>query len=231
MTTGTTLSHVFRHNGAWYFYDTVTDHIYECDEIAASVISVLDNINTVTIRAALDEKWGAENVTAACNEVKELQLATQALTGRKVSIVEHCPCCYEKAVYETELEHLQLNVTEQCNLRCQYCPYTKGRVGYHSHNNAYMSVETAIAATSFFLDHSRGCSTPAVSFYGGEPLLCFDLIRKVVTLIRERQENREFLIYLDTNGVLIDDEIAAYVNREKINLQVSLDGPKHIHDR
>lgn len=231
MSTKTTLCHVFEHKGQWYFYDTVTEHLYECDEVIASLIPALDNINNKSTRTVLDERWGSDKVEAAYHEIVELQKTDQALIPKNLNILEDCSDCIDLAAYESEIRQLQLNVTEQCNLRCEYCPYTNGRNDCHTHNKSHMSQETAFAAIDYFLKHNQNAEAPAVSFYGGEPLLRFDLIKQVVARIRERQGDKNIKIYIDTNGVLIVDEVADYLNSEKISLQISLDGPRHIHDR
>ena len=123
-----------------------------------------------------------------------------------------------------------MTLTEQCNLRCEYCPYTRNKTGTRAHNDASMTQETALDAIEFFMARNGEKKVPVVSFYGGEPLLRFDLIREIVARLRSLQGDREVQFHLDTNGVLIDDAVAAYLAEEK-SCSDQPGRPQHIHDR
>ena len=231
MTEKMILRHVFESEGLWYLYDAFTNDIFACDEVVAAVLKVWEQHEDAAVLADLVRKWGTAEVDRAIAEIQQLREETKALTPFAFTVEPRCPTRFDPRKYEDSITHLQLTVSEQCNLRCQYCPYTLGRPGCRLHNDAHMSRETALKATDFFLARSGEVENPSISFYGGEPLLNLAVIKAVVARVRDRAPDREIRFHLDTNGVLIDEQVAAYLNREKFFVQISLDGPREIHDR
>ena len=225
------LARVFEHDGKSHFFDTVTSHLYECDEVVAAVIPHLDRLGETHIREELDRRWGADRVDTALAAIKELRGETGALTPTRLEIVSLSPLRYDPAKYKDQIRHLQMTISEQCNQRCEYCPYTRGRSGSRRHRDVYMSVETALAAVDFFMSHCAAVEKPAISFYGGEPLLNFKVIQAATARIRGHSGGERFQLLINTNGVAIDERIARFLVEERFNVQLSLDGPAHIHDR
>ncbi len=231
MSKGTVLSHVFQHDGTWHFFDAVTNDLYECDEVVAAVVHDLNGLEDEAVRARLDARWGADKVATALAEIAQLRDECQALTPVDLKIIERCACCSDPQGYEDSIGQLQLTITEQCNLRCRYCPYTTGRAGSRVHNEAVMSGQILREAIDFFMARNAKKQRPAVSFYGGEPLLAFDLVKEGIAHIRRLQGERDVLINIDTNGTLIDDDVARYLIDQRVHVQISLDGPQELHDR
>lgn len=129
------------------------------------------------------------------------------------------------------LQHLVLTVTEACNLRCAYCLHGADLDWVRSHGSRRMSVETALQAVAYFLERQDTDRTPVISFYGGEALLNFEVVKAVVAAVREHPRGAEAMLVIDTNGVLLDEAVIEFVGRQKIHLQISIDGPAPIHDR
>ncbi len=231
MTNGFPLSHVFEHEGAWYCFDTITSKLYECDEVLAAVIRSGDRIADPDVLAPLEAEWGRERIEAAVSELLASQQTLGVLRQTPLALLAECPECADPRVRETQVRHLEMGVTEQCNLRCEYCSYGKARSWSRCHADVHMSRETALAAVDHFLPRCVEAEDPAISFYGGEPLLAFEVIREVVSHVRSRPDGERFRFTVDTNATLIDDEVAEFLTREKLNVQVSLDGPREIHDR
>lgn len=126
--------------------------------------------------------------------------------------------------------HLTLQVTQQCNLRCEYCAYSgiyKNRV----HNNRNMDWSTAKKAIDFFLLHSRDSKEIALGFYGGEPLLQFSLIKRCVAYIEEQVEGKNIRYAITTNGTLLSEEVIEFLVEHNVLLSISLDGSKEEHDK
>ena len=128
------------------------------------------------------------------------------------------------------LNQIILQVTQQCNLRCEYCVYSGIYEGNRVHSANRMTFETAKQAIDFYLEHSVDCSTAVVGFYGGEPLLEIDLIQKCVEYVREKAEGKKLWFSLTTNGTLLNGERARFLAENDFNIAISLDGSKKEHD-
>jgi uncharacterized protein len=123
---------------------------------------------------------------------------------------------------------LCLNVAHACNLRCEYCFASKSTT-----DGELMSFETGKTALDFLIANSRNRSNLEVDFFGGEPLLNWDVVKRLVAYARslEAAHGKNFRFTLTTNGVLLDDEVLDFCNREFENVVLSLDGRKEVHDR
>lgn len=130
---------------------------------------------------------------------------------------------------ERNIQGIALQVTQNCNLRCNYCVYS-GSYQNRIHTNKRMSMETAFRAIDFLLEHSIDSENLGVGFYGGEPLLEFELIKKCIQYIKGKT-NKEVLITLTTNVTLINREIIEFFSKNDVYLTISLDGPQEFHDK
>ena len=128
------------------------------------------------------------------------------------------------------IKALCLHVAHTCNLNCSYCFASQGK--YHG-ERAVMSVEVGKQALDFLIAHSGSRRNLEVDFFGGEPLMNFDTVRQLVAYARAREQEagKNFRFTLTTNGMLIDDEVIEFANREMSNVVLSLDGRKEVHDR
>lgn len=129
-----------------------------------------------------------------------------------------------------KIEQMTLQVTQNCNLRCSYCFYGEDNYENRHHANKQMSFETAKKAIDFLLSHSRDRERIHLAFYGGEPLLEFDLIKKCVEYIEEQVEGKEITFGMTTNGTVISDEIVDFWIKHDFLIMISLDGDKNSHD-
>lgn len=125
---------------------------------------------------------------------------------------------------------LILQVTQQCNLRCNYCPYSGGYYN-RSHQNKKMSFEIAKKGIDFLIENSMDSQKLSVSFYGGEPLLEMELIKKCIDYCKKNCEGKDILFSMTTNGTLITEEIIELFNENELSLTISLDGPENIHNK
>lgn len=123
-----------------------------------------------------------------------------------------------------------LHVAHDCNLRCKYC---FAGTGNYSGQRSVMPIEVGKKAVDYLIHHSAGRRNLEVDFFGGEPLLNFELVRAVVEYARslEREHNKKFRFTITTNGVLLDDEKIDFINREMYNVVLSVDGRKEVNDR
>ena len=128
------------------------------------------------------------------------------------------------------IKALCLHVAHTCNLNCSYCFASQGK--YHG-DRAVMSFEVGKRALDFLIEHSGKRRNLEVDFFGGEPLMNFQVVKDLVAYARSREQeaHKNFRFTLTTNGMLIDDDVIDFANREMSNVVLSLDGRKEIHDR
>ncbi len=130
----------------------------------------------------------------------------------------------------TVVKALCLHVAHTCNLNCEYCFASQGK--YHG-DRALMSFEVGKQALDFLVANSGTRRNLEVDFFGGEPLMNWDVVKQLVAYARsiEKEKQKNFRFTLTTNGVLVDDEVIDFANREMHNVVMSLDGRKEVHDR
>lgn len=130
----------------------------------------------------------------------------------------------------TRMQQLTLQVTQQCNLRCEYCAYSGIYENNRTHSSKRMSFETAKAAIDLFLSHNNSLSEVVIGFYGGEPLLEFKLIKECVNYAKQKVEGKRLRFNMTTNGTLLSDDVVDFLAENEFLLSVSLDGSKEEHD-
>ena len=128
------------------------------------------------------------------------------------------------------IKALCLHVAHTCNLNCAYCFASQGK---YNGERAVMSFEVGKQALDFLVKHSGKRHNLEVDFFGGEPLMNFQVVKDLVAYARsiEKEAGKNFRFTLTTNGMLIDDEVIDFANREMSNVVLSLDGRKEVHDR
>ena len=168
-------------------------------------------------------------------EESDLQLITNMrnqglLKPSNIKKIEHPMTEYIEDIVNNNMKKITLQVTQNCNFRCEYCVYSGS---YHNriHNNKRMDWETAKAALDFLFMHSKNSSEIAVSFYGGEPLLEIELIERCVNYTKDKFRGKKINFGLTTNASLLNDDIIRYMSEENFFLTISIDGPKEVHDK
>lgn len=144
--------------------------------------------------------------------------------------IEHPATPTLQAALQTQLRQIVLQVTQNCNLRCSYCAYS-GSYFNRAHTNKRMRVETALRAVDFFLARSSGVEEVTIGFYGGEPVLEFDLIKQVVEHVEKHYPARKVRYNFTTNLTLFTDEVIDYVLEKNIQIMISIDGPQPVQDK
>lgn len=145
--------------------------------------------------------------------------------------IEH-PCTnFTKHILENHIEQLTLQVTQRCNLRCKYCVYSgiyddRNR----THGDYDMSLDTAIKAINFYLSKTSESDSYTFGFYGGEPLLKFDLIEKCVNYINDNAKDKNVNYTITTNGTLINNKIITFLAKNNFSIVISMDGSKEDHN-
>ncbi|MBR2325573.1 MAG: thioether cross-link-forming SCIFF peptide maturase, partial [Clostridia bacterium] len=199
--------HVFTYHDKHYIYDTGSGALHECDEATARHLK-------------------GEPVAFTDEELKA---TLSDLAALKSSGLLDAPETNARPIKSNEVKALCLHVSHDCNLRCRYCFADEG--AYHSVREV-MSFETAKAAIDFLLRESGNRKVLEVDFFGGEPLMNLDVVKKTVYYAKEEgaKLGKKFLFTTTTNGLLLDDETIAFFNAEMENVVLSLDGRKQVHD-
>lgn len=162
---------------------------------------------------------------------------TTAPQPSQCAVKNEFPKMFTKENYTLNLsqtrQQLVLSVTENCNLRCTYCIYHDDRYTNEDWNNGsfYMSFEVAEKAINNFLNNSKKSKNRFISFYGGEPLVNFRLIKKCIEYVKKQPNTKDISFSMTTNGLLLRKNILKFLIENNVLLNVSIDGAKEIHDR
>jgi uncharacterized protein len=198
-----------------YFYDVNTNKIIDIPE---NVYMYLKNKESKKEAIEVIEKY-----------IKDLK-DQGYLKDKKVQQVKHPRTKYIEYFVNNKMNDLVLQVTQDCNLRCEYCPYSIGNK-HRIHNKSTMDVEIAKKGIDFLVKHSRESEELNIGFYGGEPLIEFELIKECVKYADLATEGKKLSYSMTTNGTIMNDEIIDFFYKNKFLITVSLDGPAHVHNR
>lgn len=134
--------------------------------------------------------------------------------------------------YSHRVAAITLQVTQMCNFRCTYCVYSESKNELQrTHTKDMMSFDVAKAAIDFLISHSCDEEKASISFYGGEPLLNFKLIKECLSYISEKYPYKKIVYSMTTNGYLLTEDIISFLVKHNFNLTISLDGPQTINDK
>ena len=208
-----------------YVYDTWTNEILKVDDAVFHLLD--DGIPDVASDAVSSEpelKRARKEIAAAKREGFFREDYPEIVSFPE----EHLPEIVNKVIREGP-EHVILNITERCNMRCRYCVYSGAYDFDRTHNNRSMSWETAKKALEWYFGHEER-EEFSVGFYGGEPLIVFPLIQRIVAYARERKADA-VRFNVTTNCTIHNPEIWKFFVKEGFRLTLSLDGPAPVHDR
>ena len=224
--------HQFKLNGYNIVLDICSGAVHAVDDIAYDIISLYEAQSKEEIINAMCEKY------LPCGDVtkEDIEECFDQVTELKESGKLFVPDTFAPMAGELKrktsgvVKALCLHIAHTCNLNCSYCFASQGK--YHG-ERALMSFETGKRALDFLVENSGTRRNLEVDFFGGEPLMNFEVVKLLVAYARsiEKEKNKNFRFTLTTNGVLIDDDVIDFANREMSNVVLSLDGRKEIHDR
>ena len=212
--------------------DICSGSVHVVDDVAYDIISLFEGNSKETVLSKIKEKYAgkdgfSEKESEECyRQIEELKNA-----GKLFSKDNFEPMAGElKARTSGVVKALCLHIAHTCNLNCSYCFASQGK--YHG-ERALMSYEVGKRALDFLVENSGTRRNLEVDFFGGEPLMNFDVVKKLVEYARniEKEKEKNFRFTLTTNGVLIDGDVIDFANREMSNVVLSLDGRKEVHDR
>ena len=224
--------HQYQMDGLNIVLDVCSGSVHLVDEIAYDMIALYEQHPREEVISVLTGRYGdREDVTRP-----ELEACYDEITALKDAGRLFSPDSFEPMAGDLKqrsagvVKALCLHVAHSCNLNCSYCFASQGK--YHG-DRALMSFEVGRQALDFLMDHSGSRRNLEVDFFGGEPLMNFDVVKDLVAYARsvEKVRGKNFRFTLTTNGMLIDDEVIDFANRECHNVVLSLDGRKEIHDR
>ena len=224
--------HQFKLNGYNIVLDICSGAVHAVDDIAYDIISMYEtNSKEDIIKAMCDKYLSREDVTE-----KDIDECFEQVTELKNQGKLFVPDTFAPMAGELKrktsgvIKALCMHIAHTCNLNCSYCFASQGK--YHG-ERALMSFETGKRALDFLVENSGTRRNLEVDFFGGEPLMNFEVVKQLVAYARsiEKEKNKHFRFTLTTNGVLIDDDVIDFANREMSNVVLSLDGRKEIHDR
>ena len=223
--------HQYKLNGYNIILDSCSGSIHSVDEVAYDIIAMYKEKSPEEIVRELLEKYAhrsdvtEEELYACIADVAALEKAGKLYTPDNFAAMAGT----FKERSGDVVKALCLHVAHTCNLNCSYCFASQGK--YHG-ERALMSFEVGKRALDFLIENSGRRTNLEVDFFGGEPLMNWDVVKRLVEYARTQEEphHKKFRFTLTTNGMLIDDEVIDFANREMSNVVLSLDGRKEIHD-
>ena len=220
--------HLFQNNGFYIVLDGNSGSVHDVDEVAYDIIGMYENTPREEIIAKITAKYN--DVTAADVEEVFDDIETLKKQGMLFSEDRFQGVADKIAKKPMVIKALCLHVAHSCNLACTYCFAGQGK---YQGEQALMSFETGKRALDFLIEHSGSRHNLEVDFFGGEPLVNFEVVKEITAYARsiEKEHNKNFRFTLTTNGVLIDDDVIDFCNREMSNVVLSLDGRKEVNDR
>ena len=217
--------HQYKNNGYNIVLDVNSGSVHVVDEIVYDMIPMYENMSLEEISAKLADKYSADDIKEAYEEITGLKEAGSLFTE---DIYENYIDSFKNR--QPVVKALCLHIAHDCNLACQYCFAEEGE--YHG-RRALMSFEVGKKALDFLVANSGSRRNLEVDFFGGEPLMNWEVVKQLVEYGRSIEEanNKKFRFTLTTNGVLLNDDILDFVNKEMGNIVLSTDGRKEVHDR
>ncbi len=217
--------HQYKNNGYDIVLDVNSGAIHVVDDVTYDVIALYEGHTREEIVNSLRERYPETEVEEALDEVQMLVDNEELFTK---DTYENYIMDFKKR--PTVVKALCLHIAHDCNLACQYCFAEEGE--YHG-RRALMSFEVGKKALDFLIANSGNRRNLEVDFFGGEPLMNWQGGKDLVAYGREQEKlhDKKFRFTLTTNGVLLNDEVMEFCNREMGNVVLSIDGRKEVHDK
>lgn len=213
-------THCFSQDGQHILLDVRRSRFFAITPLEREILAAPEGIPMETLHVRLGQMYQDTEISRALERLRKRGL----LLSHPASPSEVDTLAFPA------ITHLQLNVAQDCNLRCRYCIVEQGSFGVPRQQ---MSREVARQAVDLLLRKSVEAVHCTLTFSGGEPLLNFAVIRDAITYSQEQaaRYGKQVHYFLKTNGTLFNDENIAYIKEHRIGVKVSLDGPPAIHDR
>lgn len=222
--------HQYKNNGFNIVLDVNSGSVHVVDDLVYDIIELYETSDKESITDMMLTKYKAseyskQDIDEAIEEIEQLKEEGSLFTE---DIYKDYIMDFKKR--ETVVKALCLHITHDCNLACKYCFADEGE---YNGQKAFMSYEVGKQALDFLIANSGSRRNLEVDFFGGEPLMNFDVVKQLVEYGREQEKlhNKNFRFTLTTNGVLLNDDVIEFLNKEMANVVLSVDGRKSVHDR
>lgn len=220
--------HCYKNNGYNIVLDSNSGSVHAVDEVAFEVIDKYESRSKEEIILELCAKYPeitADDIEEIFQDIEELKKEGKLFSEDTFKDLQ-----IDIKARPTQLKALCLHIAHDCNMCCKYCFAGEGE---YSGDRSLMSFEVGKKALDFLIEKSGTRRNLEVDFFGGEPLLNFDVVKQLVAYARsiEKEKGKNFRFTLTTNGVLLDDEVMEWANKECYNVVLSLDGRKETNDR
>ena len=218
--------HKFKNNGYNIVLDVNSGSVHVVDDIAYDAISLYEE-NPDTVKSEIMKLYKELNENDADELIQDIESLKES--GELFSEDIYEDYIDEIADRQTVVKALCLHIAHDCNLSCRYCFAGKGE---YNGESALMSLDVGKRALDFLVENSGNRRNLEVDFFGGEPLMNFEVVKDIVAYGRSLEEkyNKKFRFTLTTNGVLLNDDVIEFAGREMSNLVLSIDGRKELHD-
>lgn len=223
--------HQYKMGGYNIVLDPNSGSVHSVDEVAYDIIGMYETHTPEEITKEIVARYGEkEGVTA--EDVAEVlgDIETLKKEGKLFSEDTYQNLAIDFKNRPTVIKAMCLHIAHDCNLACKYCFAGEGE---YSGDRSLMSFEVGKQALDFLIANSGTRKNLEVDFFGGEPLMNFQVVKQLVKYAREQEKihNKNFRFTLTTNGVLLDEEVMDFANKEMYNVVLSLDGRKETNDR
>ncbi|WP_073196108.1 thioether cross-link-forming SCIFF peptide maturase [Caloranaerobacter azorensis] len=214
--------HMFQMNGKNIVLDVNSGAVHVVDEIVWDIIKLYEDKSLELIIDDLKNKYDESDIVEAYKEIQTLVDNELLFTKEEELDINYNPQNIVKA--------LCLHVAHDCNLKCEYCFASQGDF---KGQRLLMPLEVGKRALEFLVENSGNRKNLEVDFFGGEPLMNFDVVKKLVEYGRELEKkyNKRFRFTITTNGILLNDDNMKFINENMDNVVLSLDGRKEVNDR
>ena len=224
--------HQYKLGGYNIVLDICSGSVHAVDEVAYEIIAMFEANSKETVLAAMAERFAGRTDITPADLAECYEQVAMLKEQKKLFVPDTFRSMAGKLKQKTAgvVKALCLHIAHTCNLNCSYCFASQGK---YNGERAVMSFEVGKQALDFLVANSGTRRNLEVDFFGGEPLMNFQVVKDLVAYARsiEKEHNKNFRFTLTTNGMLIDDDVIEFANRECHNVVLSLDGRKEIHDR
>ena len=221
--------HQYKSNGYNIVLDVCSGSVHVVDELVYDMIALYESKTKDEIITAITDKYkdlySIEDISDAYSDIEELKNNGQLFTE---DVFRDIVIDFKQR--KTVVKALCLHIAHDCNMACKYCFADEGE--YHGQKRELMSAEVGKKALDFLIENSGSRVNLEVDFFGGEPLMNFDVVKEIVAYGRAREKDaaKNFRFTLTTNGMLLNDDVIEFCNKEISNVVLSLDGRKEVND-
>ncbi|MFT8319994.1 MAG: thioether cross-link-forming SCIFF peptide maturase [Bacillus sp. (in: firmicutes)] len=222
--------HQYKLNDYNIVLDTYSGSVHVVDDLAYDMIALYEDttenslIHTMLEKYKHDPAITEKSIRETIQDIEALKQSGQLFTEDQYKEIS-----FDLTKRKTYVKALCLNVAHTCNLSCDYCFASQGK---YNGDRAIMSYEVGKKAIDFLLENSGSHRNLDIDFFGGEPLMAWKVVKRIVAYARSQEEayQKNFRFTFTTNGMLLNDEVTAFLNKEMHNVVLSLDGRKEVHD-